>query len=129
MKTSIKRAFALVVMSIVCMFSCLGCALFNDANEEFVLVGEPIFSCVYDEEDKVYNVAVEGYAKNNCDDEWSWVDVTFVLYDENKNIIGTADDSISYLEAQATWHFRAMASTSYVVASVELRTFDGSGQL
>ena len=121
MRKKIVKSFAFVILTMLCTILCFSCTL-REGNLE--LVGEPTFTCVYNEEAKVYDVAVEGLAKNISDEyDTSYVYVLIKLYDENHHLIGQAADSIELVLAQETWHFLATTTTYYEVASVELYKF------
>ena len=121
MRKKIVKSFAFVILTILCTMLCFAC---TDKEESFELVGEPIFICVYNEETKQYDVAVEGLAKNNSDEKFTYVYVTIKLYDENHHLVGQARESIDLVLAQETWHFCTTTTTHYEVASVELYKFD-----
>lgn len=53
---------------------------------------------------------IEGTIKNNTDKQYSYVQVTFNLYDANGAQIGTALDNINNLEANGLWKFKALGS-------------------
>ena len=122
MSVKVRKSFALLIVSILCTLFCFGCA---DANEVFEVVGEPAFSCVYNEETKEYDVVVDGVAKNKGDKAWEMLSVTFALYDEDGYMIGTAIDTVSYVEAQGSWRFTATGTASYSTVSVKLVEFEG----
>lgn len=69
---------------------------------------------------------IEGYIKNNTDKEYSYVQVTFNLYDSEGNQLGTAVDNINNLEANGRWKFKAIAlSDSDKIASYKLSEITG----
>ena len=51
---------------------------------------------------------IEGYIKNNTDEDYSYVQVEFTTYDSEGNTLGTCLDNNSGLEAQGRWKFKAM---------------------
>ena len=65
---------------------------------------------------------VTGSIKNNTDKEYSYVQVTFNLYDAEGAQIGTAMANINNLEANGTWKFKAIGGTeeaaSYKLAEI-----------
>jgi hypothetical protein len=122
MSVKVRKSFALLILSILCTLFCFGCA---DANEAFEVVGEPTFTCVYNEETKQYDVDVTGLAQNNGNIAWEMLSVTFALYDEDGYMIGTAIDTVSYVETEGSWRFTATGTTSYPTVSVKLVEFDG----
>jgi len=50
---------------------------------------------------------IYGEAKNNADAALSYASVTFNLYDNSGARVGTAMDSVSNLDAEGTWKFKA----------------------
>lgn len=54
-----------------------------------------------------YTYSITGTIKNNTSNTYSYVLVTFNLYDSNGNQIGTATDSINNFDANGTWKFKA----------------------
>ena len=65
---------------------------------------------------------VTGTIKNNTDKQYSYVQVTFNLYDADGAQIGTALANINNLEANGTWKFKALGTTedvsSYKLAEI-----------
>ncbi|MEI3148326.1 MAG: FxLYD domain-containing protein [Merdibacter sp.] len=91
-----------------------------EQKEELTLEGETSGS--YDEYGMTYTIS--GMIKNNTDQTPSYVQVTFNLYDEEGNQIGTAMDNINDLEAGGTWKFEAV-SWEEGVASYRLAEISG----
>lgn len=64
-----------------------------------------------------------GTIQNNTDKKYSYVQVTFNLYDAEGNQIGTALDNINNLEAGGTWKFKAVSFesdfASYKLSDIE----------
>ena len=120
MKTKAVKSFTLLIATLLCSLFCFGC---TKTSEAMKLVGEPAFTCVYNEETKQYDVVVDGIAKNIEDEDLTYVYVKFALYDENHHLIGLAVDSIDLVLAEETWHFCATDATYYPVVSIELREF------
>lgn len=67
---------------------------------------------------------VTGSIKNNTDRQYSYVQVTFNLYDEDGAQIGTAMANVNNLEAKGTWKFKALGITEEV-ASYKLMEITG----
>ena len=122
MRGKIVKSFALFLLTIMCTVFCFACA---DASEAFVVEGEPTFTCVYNEETNVYDVAIDGLAKNQGKKEWSSVCLTYALYDENGYMVGIAQAYITYVGAQGTWRFSATGTADYPTISVELIEIGG----
>lgn len=69
---------------------------------------------------------IEGTIKNNTDKTYSYVQVTFNLYDADGALIGTAMDNINNLEPNGVWKFKALnLSSSGNVASYKLAEITG----
>lgn len=69
---------------------------------------------------------IEGSIKNNTDKEYSYVQVTFNLYDADGVQVGTAMDNINHLDANGTWKFKAIGlSSGGNVASYKLTEITG----
>ena len=67
---------------------------------------------------------VTGSIKNNTNRQYSYVQVTFNLYDEDGAQIGTAMANVNNLEANGTWKFKALGITEEV-ASYKLMEITG----
>lgn len=65
---------------------------------------------------------IEGSIKNNTNQTYRYVEVTFLLYDADGNQLGTATTNVTDIEPNAIWKFKAMDNTSYPekVASYKL---------
>ena len=57
-----------------------------------------------------YSYTIEGSIKNNTNKQYSYVQVTFNLYDTDGAQIGTALANINNLEANGLWKFKAIGS-------------------
>ena len=121
MKMKAVKSFTLLLATLLCTLFCFGCV---DTSEAFEFVGEPTFTCVYNEETKRYDVVVDGIAKNTEDEKLTYVYVWFALYDENHHLIGMARDAIDLVLPEENWHFCATSATYYPVATIELRKFN-----
>jgi hypothetical protein len=51
---------------------------------------------------------ITGLVKNKSYKTYSYVKITFNLYDEDGNLIGNATDTISNLKPNETWKFKAL---------------------
>lgn len=73
-----------------------------------------------------FSYNIEGSVKNNTDKNYTYVSITFNLYDADGAQIGTAFDSINNLEANGTWKFKATrVSDADKVASYKLVEIKG----
>ncbi len=70
---------------------------------------------------------IEGTIKNNTDKQYSYVQVTFNLYDSDGAQIGTALANINNLEQNGLWKFKALGSLGdgKSVASYKLMEITG----
>lgn len=71
-----------------------------------------------------YGYYVTGTIVNNTNKQYTYVQVTFNLYDSSGAQVGTALDNINYLEANGTWKFSAIG-ISDDVASYKLAEITG----
>lgn len=67
---------------------------------------------------------INGTIKNTSGKQLSYVAVTFALYDQDGNQIGTAIDNINDLTADSTWKYTATPLTTDQFASFELTSVD-----
>lgn len=92
----------------------------EEKKDNLELVGE-----VSDESDE-FATYLTGVVKNNTQKDYSYVQITFNLYDADGNIVGTAIDNINNLEAGGTWKFKAMGiGESGTPASYKLSEITG----
>lgn len=75
--------------------------------------------------DSIGTTYIEGEIKNNTDKTYTYVQVTFNLYDANGAQLGTAIDNINNLEANGTWKYKALGLVSDEVASYKLVEITG----
>ena len=98
-----------VLLTIVMLISLSGCfGLIDDTDSfRYEFVGEVDMSIDYDSY-LGYSVSVKGKLKNTSSVEFSYVSVTFAIYDKEGNQIETALDNMNYLQAGSTWNFDAV---------------------
>lgn len=74
-----------------------------------------------------FSYTVEGSIKNNTNKQYSYVQVTFNLYDADGAQIGSALANINNLEANGLWKFKAIGSfgEGETVASYKLMEITG----
>lgn len=75
--------------------------------------------------DVIGTTYIEGEIKNNTDKGYSYVQVTFNLYDANGAQLGTAVDNINNLEANGTWKYKAIGLTTDKVATYKFVEITG----
>lgn len=91
----------------------------NSSTEKFSLISDEIST------DSFGTTYIEGEIKNNTDKTYSYVQVTFNLYDSNGAQIGTAVDNINNLEPKGVWKYKAMGLTTEKVASYKFVEITG----
>lgn len=52
---------------------------------------------------------IKGSLTNNTDTKWSYVQVTYIIYDKSGDQVGTAMDNLNGLKPGKTWKFKAIA--------------------
>lgn len=75
----------------------------QNVNEKFSLVEDYISP-----ESNDFSTYIEGKIINNSDKELSYIQVTYSIYDEEGNTIGTCMDNANNLDAHGTWKFKAI---------------------
>ncbi len=91
----------------------------NNKQEKFTLISDKKTT------DAAGTTYIEGEIKNNTDKSYSYVQVTFNLYDDNGAQLGTAVDNINNLEPNATWKYKALGLVTEKVSSYKLVEITG----
>lgn len=89
------------------------------ATEKFTLVSDEMTT------DSIGSTYIEGTIKNNTDKTYSYVQVTFNLYDADGAQLGTAVDNINNLEPNGTWKYKAIGLVTEKVASYKFVEITG----
>ncbi len=120
---------------IVIIFAIIGISSLsgNDSKEEVVGKTESKKeNLVLDDNHKGYvdeygfSYYIEGYVTNNTDKEYEYVDITFDVYDEEGNNIGSCWDNNSGLDPKGRWKFKAICSgEAEEIASYKLDEITG----
>lgn len=104
-----KKVFS-VIIAILMIIGLTGCSgLFDDndsSSYRYEFIGEldmPVDYSSY----LGYSVEIRGKLKNKSSREFSYVSVTFAIYDGNGNQIDTAMTNMNYLQAGNIWSFKA----------------------
>ena len=123
----VKRLIASIVVVVILLCSLSSCLPFfyHEKTLELELSGEVSMRYVYNQEFECYDVYLEGIAENATDKDMVSCGVSFTLYDNNGNVIGTADDYLNDLKSGAKWRFSATGSMGYEPASFELNELYG----
>lgn len=102
------------------------CAIASDSStptssqtEKFTLLSDTKIT------DSIGTTYIEGEIKNNTDKTYSYVQVTFNLYDATGAQLGTAIDNINNLEPNATWKYKAVGLVTEKVASYKFVEITG----
>ena len=126
-----KHKVLMIIFAIICL-GAIGAALGGgDTNntiptstqieqkEKFTLVSHKKTT------DSLGTTWIEGEIKNNTDKSYSYVQVTFNLYDKDGNQLGTAMTNINNLEPNATWKYKAIGLVTEKVESYKLVEITG----
>ena len=104
-----KKIFS-IMLSILMAISLVGCFSSSDKNDgnssRYEIVGEIDMSVDYNSYFG-YSVEIKGKLKNTSRREFSYVSVSFAIYDENGNQLETALDNMNYFQSGSTWAFNA----------------------
>ena len=99
-----------VFMTILISIGFFGCSTVLDDDDttstRYEIVGTTKMIVDYDSY-LGYSVEITGKLKNTTKKEFSYVSVTFALYDAEGSQIETALDNMNYLQAGAVWSFKA----------------------
>ncbi len=69
---------------------------------------------------------IEGYVKNESNESFSYVQITYTTYDKDGNTLGTCLDNNSGLEENGRWKFKAMCLSDVEdIASYKLTEITG----
>lgn len=98
---------ALTLFMLVGFTGCFSSSNDNDSTSSgYELVGDLDISSSYDNY-LGYSVSIKGKLKNTSSKQFSYVSITFALFDANGNQIETAMDNMNYLQAGSVWSFDA----------------------
>ena len=102
---------SIILILIVGVLTLSGCPSIFDSNDD---LSSNKIQTVIAPEAKVeytkglgYYVTFTGALKNITNTKFTYVSITFTLYDENGYNIGTAMDNMNYLDAGGTWKYEA----------------------
>lgn len=109
-----KKVF--LVISFLCVFMLTGCsiddvyqpledAIQNDENKKFTLTSDKGYA-----DKSGFAYYIEGTVTNNTSNTYSYVQVTFNVYDKDGNVIGSCLDNINNLEGNGLWKIKAICS-------------------
>lgn len=101
-------SFVLIIVTLVSLSGCF--SLLDDKgvnSSRYEFVGEVDMAVDYNSY-LGYSVNIKGVLKNTTGKEFSYVSVTFAIYDKDGNQIGTALDNMNYLQPGSTWSFDAI---------------------
>lgn len=121
--------FVILVFSIYMMFFCLtGCGENNSLLSKFDVI-DASMTTEYNEIFGGYKVEITGKANNKTSSNLEYVVIQFSLYNEDGNVIETASDSISVVEGNGTWVFKARCSCEILPTSFKLTAIDSKKDL
>ena len=112
---------AIIIFTIIGVASTLGdnTTTSSQPQEKFTLLSDKRTT------DSIGTTYIEGEIKNNTDKTYSYVQVTFNLYDKNESQLGTAIANINNLEPNAIWKYKAIGLVTEKVASYKLVEITG----
>ena len=74
----------------------------QEYEEDFVFIEGP--QCIPGE----FSSNIVGVVKNNTNKDYSYLQITFTLYDIDGNVVGSAFANVNNIKAGGTWRFEAM---------------------
>lgn len=125
-----KKIALLVITALLTFVFCTGCMSWwygipSYDYEALEVISEAELEWTYNEEYREYEVTVKGIAKNLTGKDLDGAGITYIIYDEEGNGIGSAYGYIDFVEADGTWRFYATTSTKYIPVSVKLHEVYG----
>lgn len=108
-----KRIF--LVLGIISFLTLTGCSydIYEPVRESIQESENNKFSLSEDRgyaDEYGFSYYIEGTVTNNTSRTYSYVQVTFNVYDENGSVIGSCWDNINNLEGNGTWKIKAICS-------------------
>lgn len=116
-KPIIKKIIILIIALLIIV--AIAGASQSEKKENLVLVSSEMN---YDGYSTTY---IEGTIENKSDKEYSYVQVTFNLFDAEGNQLGTAVANINNLQPNASWKYKAIGLTTQKVERFELQEITG----
>lgn len=115
----LKHTGLRVLLGLIILIVGVGSLATNTETTTTNSAGQEKFTLVSDKKvtDSIGTTYIEGEIKNNTDKSYSYVQVTFNLYDKNGAQLGTAIDNINNLEPNATWKYKAIGLVTEKVSS------------
>lgn len=109
-----KKIF--IVISFLCVLMLTGCSIDdvyqpledvvqNEENKKFTLTSDKGYA-----DEAGFSYYIEGMVTNNTSNTYSYVQVTFNVYDKDGNVIGSCLDNINNLEGNGSWKINAICS-------------------
>jgi len=121
------KIFSLLLTTLLLIFSLAGCIWnWGDEWEEITVeqMNGPTLRSTYNEEDKCYDVYVEGIIKN-VDGDDAYITLTVVVYDEDGNVIKSEFDSIDGVGKGETWRYCVYTTTNIEPSSARVKDLVG----
>ncbi len=108
-----KKLYLLLVVMILFLTGCSVDDIYQplkenvqeQENNKFTLYNDKGYSDEYG-----FAYYIEGTVENNTNNNYSYVQVMFNVYDENGSVIGSCLDNINNLEGNGTWKIKAICS-------------------
>lgn len=129
----LKGSISRIIIGIIIVFIGIGIIAssspetVNTSNEIKSAISQEKFTLLSDKmtQDSIGSTYIEGEIKNNTNKQYSYVQVTFNLYDSKGNQLGTALANINNLDPNATWKYKAIGLTTEKVTSYKLVEITG----
>ncbi len=107
-----KKLITLLLTVILVCFALVGCIDFDSDNGGIEIVDQ--FRAYTEKQGSLgYIVYVDGTLKNTSKKKYTYVSISFSVYDDYDNNVGTATDAMNYLAAGATWSYHAQTFEWY----------------
>jgi len=109
---NIFKLFSLTI-SIIILTACSSLAPLEEGMENYEEAQKEKFTLSDDygySDDYGFAYYIEGLVKNNTDKSYSYVQVTFNVYDSEDNLLGSCWDNVNNLKENGTWKIKAICS-------------------
>ncbi len=121
-----KKGVVRIVLGVILLMGVIG-GLMSGGDTTPTSAEQEKFTLISDSKviDAIGTTYIEGEIKNNTDKSYSYVQVTFNLYDEDGAQLGTAMANINNLEPNGTWKYKAIGLVTQKVSTYKLVEITG----
>jgi hypothetical protein len=124
LKVKTLKVTSLLLTLLLALGAFTGCywLWYRPDEATLTVVEDPKLTAIYNEEEKCYDVEIEGLLQNE-EDFAAFANITIVIYDADGNSIASVYDSMDQIQAGSRWHYCIRTTTiiqPYSCSLVEL---------